>query len=482
MSAGSDQALQADVVVLGAGAVGENAADRAARGGLKTVLVESELVGGECSYWACMPSKALLRSGTALQAARNVPGAAEAVTGQLDAAAVLKRRTRFTSDWNDDGQVEWVRGAGIELVRGTGRLAGVRVVEVTGRDGSATTVTARHAVVLATGSVPSVPPVEGLDSVELWGTREATAAPQVPESLLVLGGGVSGCELAQAYARLGSRVTLIARGDLLSKYPEPARRLVEDGLRADGVEVRLHTDVARAEQNDGGTQLTLSGGERVGASRLLVSTGRRPALDGLGLEDLGLDPHRLEVDASGLVRGLDGGWLYAVGDAAGKAQLTHQGKYQARAAGDAIAARAAGGLDPDARPAEPEPWSQHAATADDGAVPSVVFTDPEVAMVGLTREQAETRGLNVSATDLPLSVAGSSLHADGYRGWVQMVVDEDRKVLVGVTFAGPDVAELLHAATVAVVGEVPLERLWHAVPSYPTISEIWLRLLEKYGL
>jgi pyruvate/2-oxoglutarate dehydrogenase complex dihydrolipoamide dehydrogenase (E3) component len=482
MTATSESALEADVVVIGAGAVGENAADRAARGGLKTVLVESDLVGGECSYWACMPSKALLRSGTVLNAARHVPGAAQAVTGRLDTAAVLKRRDGFTSHWNDDGQVEWVRGAGIELLRGRGRLAGERAVEVTGADGSATLVTARHAVVLATGSEPTIPPFDGLDALDFWGTREATAAQEVPESLLVMGGGVSGSELAQAYARLGSRVTLVARGDLLAKYPEPARRLVEDGLRGDGVDVRLHTDVEKAEQNDAGTHLTLSGGGRVSAARLLVSTGRHPALAGIGLEELGVDPRKLTVDASGLVAGLGGGWLYAAGDAAGKAQLTHQGKYQARATGDAIAARAAGELDPADSGPEPGRWSRFAATADEAAVPSVIFTDPEVAMVGLTLEKARERGLNASATELPISVAGSALHADGYRGWAQLVVDEDRKVLAGVTFAGPDVGELLHAATIAVVGEVPLDRLWHAVPSYPTISEVWLRLLEKYGL
>ncbi|MCG2622858.1 NAD(P)/FAD-dependent oxidoreductase [Arthrobacter sp. I2-34] len=477
----TEQTLTVDVVVIGAGAVGENVAERTARAGLETLLVERDLVGGECSYWACMPSKALLRSGAALQAARSVQGARQAVTGQLDAAAVLRRRDGFTSHWDDAGQVRWVHDAGIRLLRGTARLAGVRQVSVAGADGGHSSIEARCAVVLATGSTPTVPPVDGLDALDFWGTREATAAAEVPQSLLVLGGGVSGTELAQAYARLGARVTLVARRDLLGRYPEPARRLVEKGLRADGVDLRLNTAIRTAGRDADGYRLELApdGGapEQVGGARLLVATGRKPALAGLGLEELGLEPERLRVDPSGQVRGVDGGWLYAAGDAAGKAQLTHQGKYQGRAAGDAIAARAAGELD-----GEPAAWSPWAATADEAAVPSVVFSDPEVAMVGLTADMARERGLDVCTTELPISVAGSSLHADGYAGWAQMVVDEDRRVVVGMTFAGPDVAELLHAATIAVVGQVPVDRLWHAVPSYPTISEVWLRLLEKYGL
>jgi pyruvate/2-oxoglutarate dehydrogenase complex dihydrolipoamide dehydrogenase (E3) component len=482
----ADQTMKVDVIVIGAGAVGENAAERTARGGLKTVLIEKALVGGECSYWACMPSKALLRPGTAVNAARSIDGAKQAVTGSLDVDAALQRRDGFTSHWDDKSQVEWVHGAGIELLRGTARLTGERMVELAADDGTTTSIEAGHAVVLATGSVPTVPPIEGLDSVDFWGTREATASQEIPQNLLVLGGGVSGVELAQAYARLGAAVTLVARGDLLANYPEPARRLVEAGLREDGIDVRLHTTTQKAAQDESGIHLTLiptdnDGGAApsiVSGAKLLVSTGRHPALTGLGLENVGVVPEDLETDSSGQVAGVEGGWLYAVGDAAGKALLTHQGKYEARAAGEAISARAAGDLDG----GRPEPWSRFAATADEAAVPSVVFTDPEVAMVGLTLEQAREGGANARGVELPIAVAGSALHADGYDGWAQLVVDEDRKVLLGATFAGPDVSELLHAATIAVVGQVPLDRLWHAVPAYPTISEVWLRLLEEYGL
>ncbi|MFF2314682.1 dihydrolipoyl dehydrogenase family protein [Arthrobacter sp. NPDC058097] len=476
-----------DVIVIGAGAAGENAADRVVQGGLTAVLVEAELVGGECSYWACMPSKALLRPGTALHGAQAVPGASEAVTGTLDAAAVLKQRDSFTSHWQDASQVEWVEGAGIELVRGRARISGERSVKVAGLDGDEYALTARHAVVLANGSTPNQPPVDGLSEVEYWGTREATSAKEVPERLGVLGGGVAGTELAQAFARLGSTVTLVARSGLLRNFPAEAAELVAGGLRADGVELRLDTKTRSVHRNsDGSLTLTLGGGDTVTVDKLLVSTGRRPALDGLGLENVGLSasdgkPLVIRTDSTGLVAEAsgngDGPWLYAVGDAAGKVLLTHQGKYEARATAAAIAARAKGELR-----GEPEPWSRHAQTADEHAVPNVVFTDPELANVGRSLEQARKDGYNASSVELPIEVAGSSLHARNYKGWAQLVVDEDRKVLLGATFAGPDVAELLHAATIAVVGEVPLDRLWHAVPSYPTISEVWLRLLEKYGL
>lgn len=474
-----------DVVVIGAGAVGENVADRVVQGGLTAVLVEAELVGGECSYWACMPSKALLRPGTALHGAQTAPGAKEAVTRTLDAAAVLKRRDALTSNWQDDGQVKWVEDTGIELIRGHAWLTAPKSVEVAGLDGNSYQLQARHAVVLATGSTPSYPPIEGLQDVQVWGTREATSAKEVPPRLAVLGGGVAGTELAQAYARLGSTVTLVARSGLLGNFPAEAAKLVAAGLRADGVEIRLYTSAESISENDDGTlSLQLGDGSSVTAEKVLVATGRHPALEGLGLESLGFEPNgkghlALNTDNSGLVDGVPGGepWLYAVGDAAGKNLFTHQGKYEARATGDAIAARAKGELEGAARD-----WSRFAQTASEHAVPSVVFTDPELAAVGRTLKTAQQDGYNASSVELPIQVAGSSLHSENYEGWAQLVIDEDRKVLLGATFAGPDVAELLHAATIAIVGEVPLDRLWHAVPSYPTISEVWLRLLEKYGL
>ncbi|MFC5058996.1 NAD(P)/FAD-dependent oxidoreductase [Saccharothrix xinjiangensis] len=453
------------MIVIGGGPVGENAAARTAAGGLRTALVEFERVGGECSYWACMPSKALLRPGHALAAARRLPGVP--VGDRLDVAAVLKRRNGFTSDWDDSGQVGWAEGAGLTVVRGRGRLAGERQVDVGGR-----VLTASRAVVVCTGSVPRIPSLPGLADVPYWTSREATSAQEAPASLVVLGGGVVGVEMAQAWARLGSRVTLVVSGERpLPKAEDFAGDLVAEGLREDGVRVVTGVRATGASTADAGISLALSDGSSVEGAHLLVATGRAPATADLGVERYGFEAGApLPVDDTGRVSGVD--WLYAAGDVTGRALLTHQGKYQARAVGTAIVTGAV----------DPEPWTAPVSTADHTAVPQVVFTDPEVASVGRTAAEAREAGLDVRVVDLDIAVAGSSLHADGYRGKARMVVDERTRTLVGVTFVGPDVAELLHAATIAVVGEVTVDRLWHAVPAYPTISEVWLRLLEAYGL
>jgi pyruvate/2-oxoglutarate dehydrogenase complex dihydrolipoamide dehydrogenase (E3) component len=453
-----------DVVVIGAGAVGENAADYAHRAGLSTALVESELIGGECSYWACMPSKALLRTADAVVAARRLPG----VTAEYDVEAVLKRRDAIAHGWDDASQVDWADGAGIAVLRGRARLDGERMVRVGDE-----IVRARHAVVVATGSRPVRPPVPGLDSVRTWTSRDATSAHAVPRRLGVLGGGVVGCELAQAWRRLGSEVVLLVRGPRLLPSAEPvASEKVVAALRRDGVDVRLGTGLDSVAA-DGDAIALHVGSEILVVDELLLATGRRPNVDDLGLETVGLDGP-LTVDDTGLVQGVDGEWLYAAGDVTGRAPLTHQGKYDARIVGAAIGARAAGG------PVDTAPWGEHVATADHAAVPQVVFTDPEVASVGLTEAQARDAGLRIRVVDLPIAVAGSTIIADNYDGAVRMVVDDDRGTIVGLTFVGQDTAELLHAATIAVVGEVPLARLWHAVPAYPTMSEVWLRLLEAY--
>jgi dihydrolipoamide dehydrogenase len=455
-----------DVVVIGAGAVGENAADYAHRAGLSVAMVESELVGGECSYWACMPSKALLRTGHAVAAVHRLPG----TTASFDPQAVLARRDSFTHDWDDASQVEWAEGAGITVVRGHARITGEKTVAVGGE-----VLTARHAVVVCTGSTPVTPPVDGIDTVRTWGSREATSTKDIPPRLGVLGGGVVGCELAQAFQRLGSQVVLLQHGPrLLPSMEEFAGERVAAALRAEGVDLRLDTTLESVAPDGDGIALHVAG-ESITVDELLVATGRRPHTADVGVETVGLEPGKpLEVDDSGLVTAVDGGWLYAAGDVTGRAPLTHQGKYDARIVGAAIGARAAG------RPVDTAPWGEHSATADHAAVPQVVFTDPEVAVVGRTGKQAREAGIDVRVVDLPIAVGGSSLQADGYDGAARLVVDEGRGVLVGVTFVGQDVAEMLHAATVAIVGEVPLARLWHAVPAYPTMNEVWLRLLEAY--
>ncbi len=464
-----------DVIVLGAGPVGENVADRTRAAGLSTAIVESELVGGECSYWACMPSKALLRPAIARADARRVPGLRGLVAGDLDAPAVLAHRDAYTSHWQDDGQVGWLDGIGADLYRGRGRLAGPRTVTVTDADGAVRTLTAGHAVAVCTGSRAVLPDLPGAADVEPWTSREATSSASVPGRLIVVGGGVVGAEMATAWQALGSRVTVLVRGDRLLDRMEPfAGDLVAEALTEAGAEVRTGTSVTSVVRVNGAVVATTDAGDTVEGDEILFATGRAPRTEDIGLETVDLDPGSwLTVDDSLRVEGSE--WLYAVGDVNHRALLTHQGKYQARIAGAAIAARAQG------VPPEPAPWGAHAATADHGAVPQVVFTDPEAAAVGLSLAEAIGAGHRVRAVDVELgSVAGAGLYADGYRGQARMVVDLDEEILRGVTFVGPGVGELIHSATVAVAGQVPVSRLWHAVPSYPTISEVWLRLLEAY--
>jgi dihydrolipoamide dehydrogenase len=464
-----------DLIVLGGGPVGENVADRAVQGGLTAIIVESELVGGECSYWACMPSKALLRSAQALRAAQHVQGAAEAVTGTLDVSAVFARRDSFTSNWSDDGQVRWLESAHIDLARGHGRLTGEREVTVTDADGGTRVLRARHAVAVSTGSDAVIPPIDGLADAAPWTSREATSAQELPESLAVIGGGVVAVEMATAYAALGSTVTVIARSGLLGGMEPFAGERVAAGLKELGVDVRLSVGTESVHRDEEGVHIVLSDGSTVTASEVLVATGRSPRSGDIGLETVGLEPGTW-IGVDDTLQVPDVPWLYAVGDVNGRVLLTHQGKYQARAAGDVIAARARGAAVDDG------PWGRHVATADHAAAPQVTFSFPEVASVGLTEKAAKDAGIAVQVVDYDLGwVAGASLYEDGFEGQARLVIDTERDVIVGATFVGPEVAELVQTATVAIVGEVPISRLWHAVPAYPTVSEIWLRLLEGYG-
>ncbi|WP_265523179.1 dihydrolipoyl dehydrogenase family protein [Oerskovia flava] len=497
-----------DVIVIGGGPVGENAADRASRTGLSVAVVEAELVGGECSYWACMPSKTLLRPGAALAAARAVPGIEASAT--LDPAAILARRDVMVADWDDSGQVQWLDGVGITVERGLGRIVGPRLVEVVPEEPDADVddvpatrlLEARYAVVASTGSAPVLPSTPGLAEVNPWTSREATSVQEVPASLAIIGGGVVATEMAVAFTDLGSRVTLLSRGGLLGQMEPWAGEAVATGLRELGVDVRTGVSVSGVVAlPDGGARLVLegAGAGSVSAERVLVATGRVPRTQDLGLESVGLKAGApLRVDEALQVRWPEGadaqasdGWFYAAGDVTGRAPTTHQGKYQGRVVGDVIAARygrqtsgaPTSGDEPPAVGDEPAPWTRYAATADGAAATQVVFTRPEVASVGLTEAGAKKAGLSVRCVRYDVgSVAGAVLVADGYTGTAQIVVDTEREVIVGATFVGPDAADMLHAATVAIVGQVPLARLWHAVPSYPTISEVWLRLLEKYGL
>jgi len=467
-----------DVIVIGAGPVGENVADRTRAAGLSTVIVERELLGGECSFWACEPSKALLRPVVARADARRVPGLGQAVTGPLDVEAVLAHRDEMAAHWKDEDQVDWLDSVSVDLVRGHGRLNGPRKVTVHTPEGDVISLTARHAVVLSTGTTAALPDLPGVDTAHVWTSREATSAQRVPTRLVVVGGGVVAVEMATAWRGLGSQVTLLVReGELLQRMEPFAAEFVAKGLREAGVEIRFGVQVSELSRDrDGEVRIALADGGELVAEEILFAVGRAPRTADVGLETVDLAPGTwLTVDDTFRVTAVPGGWLYAVGDVNRRALLTHQGKYQARIAGAAIGARAKGEPVDDAR------WGAHVATADSSAVPQVVFTDPEVASVGLTTRDADRLGLRIDVVDYDISqVAGAQQYLAGYRGMARMLVDPDRGTVVGATFVGPGVAELLHAATIAIAGEVPVARLWHAVPAFPTISEVWLRLLETY--
>ncbi len=387
--------------------------------------------------------------------------------------------------------MDWLKNAGITLLRGHGRIANERIVEVQSPDGSATRFTARHAVAICTGTHPALPPIPGLAEASPWTNREATRADRVPPRLAVLGGGPVACELAQAWRSLGTKeVTLLARADRLLERMEPfVDAEVAASFHAIGISVHTAVNVTRVQRRAPATPVQIwfehpnSGLATIEADEILVAAGRTPNTGDIGLETIHLEPGGwLDVDDTCRVKSVPAGWLYAAGDVNHRALLTHMGKYQARVCGDAIAARAKGELTESSEPSVPK-WSRWSATADHCAVPQVVFTNPEAATVGLTEAQAREANMRVRAAEYDIShISGAKLVADGYRGHAKMIVDEGRGVIVGATLVGQDIGELIHAFTVAVAGEVPVHRLWHAVPCFPTISEIWLRLLESYGL
>ncbi len=458
-----------DVLVIGAGPAGENAADIAARGELRVAIIERDLVGGECSYWACMPSKALLRPGEVIDSAKRTPGVEGAT---LDVEAALARRNVLASNWDDSGQVKWLESVGVDLLRGHGRLVGPKRVEVTDPDGVRTIYQASTAVVIATGTAAAIPPVEGLDTIRIWDSRDITTAKEVPTRLIIIGGGVVGLEMAQAWRTLGSEeVTVIEMADRLLSGEEP---FVSDELFTQlermGVKILISTTLqavarsaadapatATVQKPDGST-------EEIVGDEIVVATGRRPLTDDIGLESVGLEPGGfVEVDERQRAIGVADGWLYVVGDANGRALLTHTGKYQARIAGAHIAGH------------DSKAWGDLAAT------PRVVFTNPQIAAVGMTEEKAIEAGHTVHTVEYNTGwVAAASTLGKGYKGTAKLVVDADTRLLLGATMVGPMTGEILHSATVAMIGKVPLDVLWHAIPSYPTMSEVWLRLLEAY--
>jgi len=450
-----------DAIVLGAGPAGEVVAGRLADGGWKVAIVEKDLVGGECSYWACMPSKALLRPADVLGEAQRIPGVPVGGDAELDPAAVLARRDQVIHNEDDSGQLPWLEERGIDLHRGAGRFVAEGRIEVAG-----VTLVASRAVVVATGSGAAMPPIDGLGTVRTWNNRDATTAEKVPASMVVLGGGPVGSELSQAWASLGTKVTLVDAAEHLLGREEPyAGEEVAAALRGRfGVDVRLGAEVGSVRAGDAGTIVELKGGGTVQGEEVLVAVGRKPHTDDIGLDAIGVEPDDdgfLEVDDRMRVGGREN--LFAIGDVNGRALFTHVGKYQAWIVAENLLGR------------------EVAAIAEGLGSPRVTFTDPQVAAVGKTLAAAEEAGIDARAVEVPTDgSAGASFQGKGTGGRSRLVVDRATDTIVGATFTGFETADFLQAATLAIVAEVPLGRLRHALAPYPTRSEVWLKLLEKW--
>jgi pyruvate/2-oxoglutarate dehydrogenase complex dihydrolipoamide dehydrogenase (E3) component len=456
-----------DVIVIGAGPGGEVLAGRTAAAGLSTAIVEERLVGGECGFYACIPSKALLRPHAALDEVLRVPGAREAVTGRLDVQAVLDHRDVLIASLGDAGQVPWLQDNRISLYRGHARITGERRVAVGDEE-----LVANTAVVIAIGSTPALPDIEGLSAARPWTNRDATTSKHIPQRLVIIGGGVVGAEMAQAYTSLGSVVTVIEPGDQLLAKEEPwAAEQVAERLREQGAEVVLRAHPMRVTRAGGAGEVTvhLHDGRAFSGDELLVAAGRQVPSHGLGLDTVGVQPGEngyVTVDKHLRVPGSE--WLVVVGDANGRALLNHMAKHQARVAADHLTGNS-----------EAELWER----ADGVGAPRVTFSEPQVAAVGLTERAAREAGLDVQVVAVGTSAnAGGMFWGRAAEGASQLVIDAQRRVILGATFTGVEVQDMLQAATFAIVGELKIEQLRHGIAPFPTRSEVWLNLLEATDL
>lgn len=485
------QEQEYDVVVIGSGPSGREVSLHSVKNGFSVALIESNLVGGDCAYYACIPSKALLRPPEALTEARQVEGARQATVGNLSVESVFARRDTFVDHWDDANLRNVMEQGGVHILRGHGRLDGHKRVVVTSADGgssSSAALVARHAVVLSTGSSPAIPNVPGLLEAKPWTSRDATSSKRVPQRLAVIGDGPVACEMADTWSALGAKVTILSRHErILDRYEPFVGEQLAAAFAKRGISIRTKVNTTRVKRSNakGPIEIELDDGTTMDTDELLVATGRKPNTGDIGLETVGLKPQQwLDVDDTCLVRGGLGegenDWLYAIGDINHRALLTHIGKYQGRACAKAILERARGErtvIDDDK-----VKWSQSFAKADHNMVPQVIFTDPQVASVGLMEQDAKDLGLNIRSVDSDIgNLPGAQLKEEGYVGHARLIVDEDNQVIVGATFLGPEVSDLMHSATVAIVGRVPINRLWHAVPSFPTVAEVWTELLVNYG-